>query len=275
MKRKHFWPESVDIAYDQNYVYLGCDGTVMKFNLFGAKPLLKYFESECGIRKIAASDKFIAAASNDGILRIYRKNGDLLRHIEVSNFQIMDVKIAKDESFIVCGSSDGTVNCWSLLTGEKRFSNRAHKSMIWSLCLANNDTLIVSGATDGLINFINAGTGEIILQMFNLKKDKDILVSVPHDKNFPNGYFYTSNKDFIDVYDKNVDGNFDLLENNVNRRLAYINKLNCKNLILNRIKPTSQYDTLLSNFFNNHHTRTELRFRNLPKSLEQNQNNGL
>ena len=267
MKRKVMQPQGVDIAYDQKHVFVGCDGTVIKFDLSGKKQLIKYFDIEIGVRKIAISENFVAAASNNGILRIFRKNGEHHLHIEVSKYEVKDIKIVQDESLIVCANDDGTIRCLSLKTGKERFSCKAHKSGIWSCCLANNDQIIVSGGTDGLISFIDIRTGKIILQMYNLKQDNEFVATVPPDKNFPNGFFYTSDKDFIDVYAEEENNTINVLENTDYKRQAYINKLNCKNLVLNKIKPKSQYDELVNKFFRHRPIQSELKFQEKIKSI--------
>jgi hypothetical protein len=103
--------------------------------------------------------------------------------------------------------------------------------------------------------------------MFNLENDNDILVEVPPGKSFPNGFFYTTDTDFIEVIDENEVNSPEILEKNDPNRLAYINKLNCKNLIISRIKNENHYDSLLDNHIHSQETGA-FSFRNkLPKSL--------
>lgn len=267
MKRKVMQPQGVDIAYDQKHVFVGSDGTVIKFDFTGKKRLTQYFDIKIGVRKIAISENFVAAASNNGILRVFRKNGEPHLQAEVSKYEVKDIKIVQDESLIVCANDDGTIKCLSLNTGEIRFSCKAHKSGIWSCCLASNDQIIISGGTDGLISFIDMTNGKIILQMYNLKEDNELIATVPPDHNFPNGLFYTTDKDFIDVYAEDENNSIIMLENTDNHRLAYINKLNCKNLVLNRIKNKSQYNNLIDDFFNHRPLYSELKFQEKIKSL--------
>lgn len=261
-------PESVDVAYDQEFVYTGSDGAVYKWELNNEQPIHRYFACSCGIRKITVSKTLVAAASNDGVLRIHKKSGELYRYITASKYEIKDVRIAKDESFIVASIDNGTIKCWSLKTFEERFSLKVHASVIWSIRLMNSDTVLVTGGTDGLINFINITTGEVLLKMYNFHKDMEMLVSVPGDKNMPNGFFYTTNKDYIEVYAKNKNGSDKILDKTDKNRLAYIDKLNLKNLIIRRLKNTNQYNTLLDNYSKNKTLLTDLKSYGGPLALQ-------
>ncbi len=267
VKRKVLYPLGIDIAYDQNYAYMGCDGTMMKFNLSGKKPVLKYFDNQTGVRKIAVSEKYVAAASCDGKIRIFKKNGDYHLLIDASKYEVKDIKISNDESFIVGCSDDGYVRCWSLENAVERFSCKAHRSMIWSFCFASNENLVVSGGTDGMISFIDTETGKLILRMYNLAMDNEMLVSVPKDMNFPNGYFYTTNNEFVDVYSEEKNSKLNHLDSNDRKRQIYIDKLNCKNLVLNRIKLNSRYNTLTDHFFSKNHKEPGLKFQQRIKAL--------
>lgn len=267
VRRKVLYPLGIDIAYDQYNAYMGCDGTMMKFNLKGKKPVFKYFDNETAIRKIAVSENFVVSANCDGEIRVFRKSGEYHLIIKASNYEVKDVKITRDESMMISSSDDGCIKCWSMKNGEEQFSCKAHRSMIWSFCFANDESLIISGGTDGYISFIDRYTGNIILRMYNLQLENEILAVVPKDKNFPNGYFYTSNNNFIDVFSEENHSTIKRLDENDRRRHIYINTLNCKNLVLKKIKPKSQYDEMVNNFFNQRSMQHELRFQNKIKSL--------
>jgi WD40 repeat protein len=196
---------------------------------------------------------------------VYFKNHAFLKNFRVSDTDVKDVKIAKDESFIVGCSDNGTVKSWSLKTGEELYCKRVHKSVIWSICLFKNDTMLVTGGTDGRINFIDTDTGRIICRMLNFPWDNEMLIAIPPDKYFPKGLFYSTNTKRILVFAEDENGNRDILPQNSRERIAYINKFNCKNLILSRLKSEKNFTLLSEMHLKNQKKITPFFERKFPK----------
>lgn len=243
--------ECIDIAYDQEFIYTGSDdGQAFQWNLKGEKPILKYFECEGSVRKIAISKKYLTAACTDGFIRVHDKHsGKSFWCFEHGNTDVREVRITSDETKCFSAAEDGTVCCFNLVSGELIYKRKIHSLHIWSICLMPDEKVIVTGSGDGSIVFMAAASGKILVRLMNLPWDNEILLSCPPDKAFPSGFFYTTNRDFIQVVamDKNRIIK-EIMELDDPRREAYIDKLNLKNLVINKFKSNSLYKKMTDNY---------------------------
>lgn len=260
-------PESIDIAYDQKFVYTGSDdGLALKWKLLGKKPILNFFQCAGSIRKVILSNNYCAFACGDGFARVHKKSGEYYRYFLHSGAEVLDVRISQDETKLYSASNDGSVKCFNLINGELIFHKKIHSSWIWSICLFNNDNMLVTGSSDGSVAIISA-TGELLLQFLNVPCN-EFLITSPPDKVFQNGFFYTTNLDFIDVF--SVDENLQILEkldSNDLHRQSYIAKHNCKNLIITRLKNNNKYHSLTDRFLKNQELLNKLKHQSLPRAL--------
>ena len=246
--------EAIDIAYDENNVYTGSDdGITYKWNIKGKKPVLQYFSCEGSIRRIAISANYFAAACTDGYVRVHNKfSGKYFKYFFHGDADVLDVRISKDEKKLWSAAADGTVKCYDLMTGKLIFHRKPHSRWIWSICLMSNEKILVTGSGDSTVAFLSADSGKILARLKNLLCDRDILISCPPDKTFPNGFFYTSNKNYIEVIiNENKKRVWKKLKLNDPRRDSYINKLNLKNLVITRLKGNEQYNSLTRNYVQN------------------------
>jgi WD40 repeat protein len=263
-------PECIDILYDQEFVYTGSDdGLAYKWSRNGEKPLFHFFEFEGSVRKIAVSSKYFAAACSDGLIRIhYKKSGEFYSYlIHSEKAEVLDVRISCDESRIYSASNDGSVKCFNLLTSNLIFHKNVHYSWIWSMCLMNDDQTIVTGSLDGTIAFLN-NSGEILAYLFNMPGRNEFLLAAPPDKVFPNGIFYTSSKDFIEVV--LIDENRKILKIlgiNDSTRQAYIDKFNLKNLLKTRLKKNGHYKKITEQYLKKQELKSTFNDLNLPLAL--------
>jgi WD40 repeat protein len=263
--------ESIDIAYDEDKVYTASDdGCAYQWDLTGVKPLLKYFTFEGSVRKVAVSAHFFAAACTDGIIRVHHKlSGECFKYFKHGNTQVWEVRISKDETKLWSAASNGSIACFNLITCETIYRRRHHSSWIWSMCLMNNEKILVTGSGNGSIDFLNAITGDKLVQLYNLPWDNEFLASSPPDNALPNGFFYTTNKDFIEVVKEDKSTNIkEKLELNDPRRIAYINKLNLKNLIITRLKNNEHYVSLTDKYMQNQKLLQRIDFKRLPQMLK-------
>ena len=268
-ERKH--PECIDIAYDQQFVYTGSDdGIACKWDLDKEKPLFSFFQFEGAVRKVAVSLNYFAAACTDGIIRVHSKfTGECFRNLYYGSRDVREVRISKDETKLWSAAADGSVACYNLNTGELIYHRKLHSSWIWSICLMMDEKILVTGSGDGTVVFLSAGSGHILMRFFNLAGENDFLSACPSDKTFPNGFFYTTNKDFIQVsVEERDNGIYKILDLDDSRRKAYINKLNLKNLIISRLKDKRHYDSLMEHYMQHQIKLNQLKFSNAPRLLK-------
>jgi WD40 repeat protein len=263
-------PESVDIAYDQQFVYTGSDdGVAYRFNLTGGMPLLKYFSFTGSVRKVAVTSKFFVAACTNGLVRVHDKiSGELFKNLFHSNDQVMDVRISKDENYLFSASMDGSVKCFNITTGEERYHYKIHNNWIWSISLMNSDTVLVTGSVDGTVVFLSADTGDVLARLLCFPAEHEFLINCIADKIFPDGFFFTNNHEFVQVALVNEDNNTEeILKSNDLRRIEYINKLNLKNLVLTRLRNNRHYTSMTNNFLGNRKTLERQQNAKLPLGL--------
>lgn len=249
--RERICPEAIDIAYEAGRVYTGSDdGCLYCWSLHGSKPLMNYFTSTGSIRKIALSRNFIAAACSDFSVRVhYKKSGECYRHFLHNQRDVREVRISGDETRLWSATDNGTVSCFDLLTGKLIYRKKVHTLWIWSLALMQNEKILVTGSGDGSVAFLSASSGRVLASLYNLPYSKDLLITCPPDKAFPTGFFYTTNKDLIQVFREDRETQCcKILSPDDPAREAYINKLNLKNLIITRLKSSMHYNTLTENY---------------------------
>jgi WD40 repeat protein len=138
------------------------------------------------------------------------------------------------------------------LSGKLLYRRKVHALWIWSLALLQNEKILVTGSGDGSVAFLSASSGRVLATLYNLPWSNDLLISCPADKAFPTGFFYTTNKDLIQVirHDKETQCH-EILPPGDPAREAYINKLNLKNLIITRLKNDRHYTSLTENYMLN------------------------
>jgi hypothetical protein len=132
-----------------------------------------------------------------------------------------------------------------------------------------DDKILVTGSGDGSIAFVSADSGQILALLLNVIGDNDFLIACPPDKVFPTGFFYTTNKDFIQVVIRDEEKRIqEILNLNDSRREAYISKLNLKNLVITRLKNKRHYTSLTEQYLLNQKMRTQLGDQKMPLLLK-------
>ncbi len=263
--------ECIDIAYDLGKVYTGSDdGIAYKWNIRGNKPILKFFAIRGSIRKVAVSASYFVAACTDGFVRVHNKfSGEEYVNIFHGNTDVRDVRISKDESRLWSAAEDGSIACFNLMTCKLIYQRKPHSSSIWSICIMNGEKILVTGCNDGSVSFLSCDTGQTIATLLNLRSNNEFLIICPPDKIFPNGFFYTTNKDLIEVIiadKKKLTPK--ILDLDDPRREAYINKLNLKNLVIIRLKNNGHYPTLTEQYIRNQKIISSARNPKLPLLLK-------
>ena len=263
-------PECIDIACDNQYVYSGSDdGMGLKFKMHTGEIILKFFDCEANIRKIAVSDHFFAASGTDGLIRVHDKTtGNIVRTFFHSNTDAMDIRISKDEKKIWSGSMDGTIKCFNIVSGEELYHIKIHDHWIWSLYLSGDNSLLVSGSSDGTVAFISADTGSLLARLECFPAENEFIFECPPDKAFPNGFFYTTNKEFIEVVlDDPENGKKEILGQKDEKRISYIDRLNLKNMVITRLTNNRQYTAITEKYLSDSKLLHQIPNLNLPKRL--------
>jgi WD40 repeat protein len=263
-------PESIDIAYDQEYCYTGSDnGAAYKWPLLGKVPVLQYFNSEgAGIRKIAVTGKYFAAACTDGRIRLFlKRTGEHVYHfVHTNKAEALDIKISKDETRLYSCGSDGTLKCFDLLMHKTIFHRKVHRKWIWGIHLMNEDRMVVSGSTDGTVAFTDH-TGQLQARLHNLVEN-EILISCPASKAYPR-FFYTSNRNLISIYKEyKADKKREEVEPTEKNLIEnYISRLNQKNLVIRRLKDPSLYEKMIENYVKQKKDMLNITNQRIPKLL--------
>lgn len=263
--------EGNDITYNDGKVYTGGDeGCAYQWNINDEKPLLKYFSFQGSVRKMALSANYFAAACTDGLVRVHDKlSGEYYRYFSHAYRPVRDVCISKDETKLWSAIDDGSVSCFNLTSGELIYNRKIHDSCIWSMCLRCDEKIMITGSRDGSVVFLSADSGQILARLYNLQDKKDFLITCPPDKIFPDGFFYTTNKNFIQVFiedkEKGIQEKLNLSDP---RRDAYINKLNLRNLIITRLKSNEKYTSLTERYTRNQKMIDLINTRKFPHLLK-------
>ncbi len=265
--------ECMDLAYDEEYVYTGSDdGCSYLWPLEGEVPLLKYFECTGSVRKVAVSPKYFAASCTDATVRVYKRlSGELVSIFEHDERDIREVRISKDETRLFSGAADGSVSCFNLESVELIYHRRVHSNWIWSMCLMNEDRVLVTGSRDGTVAFLSTDSGKILAQLINLPNRDDFLITCPPDKKrgFPSGLFYTTNTDLVQVLSWDKESRIhEKLEVNDPKRMAYINRLNLKNLIITRLKNNGKFHSLTDKYIQDRRRLKMVEDPKIPRMLK-------
>ena len=246
--------EAMDIVYDEGMVYTGSDdGCLYLWNVEGGQPLKEFFSVEGSVRKLAVSPNYIAAACTDKTVRVHcKRTGDFYRCFSHEESDVRTVLISGDERLIWSATDKGYVYCFNLSGGNLIYRRKVNGLWIWSMALMQNEQIIVTGSGDGCVTFISAGSGKTLANLHNLLRNNNVLITCPPDKNFPQGFFYTTNKDLINVTELDKEtGTYSELQFDHPDREIYINKLNLKNLIITRLKSCEYFNSLSSNHSKN------------------------
>jgi len=132
----------------------------------------------------------------------------------------------------------------------------------------NNDTVLVSGSSDGTVAFVSAETGQLLSRLHCFPVENEFCFECPPDKAFPNGFFYTSNKDFIEVEQIEAEsGTKRILDLKDPVRISYIDRHNLRNMVITRLMNNRQYNAITEKYLNERKVLDQIRDLNLPKRL--------
>jgi WD40 repeat protein len=159
-----------------------------RLNQTASAPLLT--PSAEGIQSIAYSPKgnLIAAGGQDKQLRLWQKNGKLVRSIAAHDTPIQKVAFSRDESMVATSGVDGTVKLWQVSTGKLLTALVAHQGDVGAI--AFSDKMIATGSSDRtiklwrfdgrLIRTLSGHEDNVLSLAFN--PDGNLLASASLDK---------------------------------------------------------------------------------------------
>jgi hypothetical protein len=131
-----------------------------------------------------------------------------------------------------------------------------------------DEKILVTGSSDGSVAFISADSGQLLARLLNLQCNDDFLITCPPDKTFPNGFFYTTNKDYIQVVMEDKKKRIQkTLDPDDPRRESYLNKLNLKNLVITRLNGNGHYASLTERYNRTRKALSQVSNPNLPPML--------
>jgi WD40 repeat protein len=129
----------------------GLSGSLQRWRLDRtvSAPLLT--PSAEGIQSIAYSPKgdLIAAGGQDKHLRIWQKNGKLVRSLKAHEAPIQKVAFSRDQQMVATAGAEGTVKLWQVKSGRLRSTLVGHEGDISAI--AFSDSLIATGSSDRTI----------------------------------------------------------------------------------------------------------------------------
>ncbi|MFB2934036.1 AAA-like domain-containing protein [Aerosakkonemataceae cyanobacterium BLCC-F154] len=98
---------------------------------------------------ISPNNQFIATASNDKTVKVWRRDGTLLHTLKHSA-TVHRVAFSPDSRLIVSGSLDGKIKLWGI-DGRLIYTIQGHQVPIWGVAFSPNGKLIASGSSDKTI----------------------------------------------------------------------------------------------------------------------------
>ena len=104
----------------------------------------------------------VTAGGDSNLIRVIRvKDGRVVRTIRETT-QIRSLAISPDGKLFAAGVLRGTITFYSLRTGKRRGSIKAHGFIVSSLDFSPDGKLLVSGSFDGTMKLWNVRTGGLI-----------------------------------------------------------------------------------------------------------------
>ncbi len=98
--------------------------------------------------------KMIATASDDGTVKLWNQQGQLLQTFKGHNSPISDVDLSKDGKMIATASDDGTAKLWNQ-QGQSLQTFKGHNSPISNIDLSKDGEMIATASDDGTVKLWN------------------------------------------------------------------------------------------------------------------------
>ncbi|WP_029633541.1 nSTAND1 domain-containing NTPase [[Scytonema hofmanni] UTEX B 1581] len=112
--------------------------------------------------KFSPDGQTIASASDDETVKLWRRDGKLLRTLEGHEEAIKDVSFSPDGKMIATGSFDGKVKLWRTIDGGLIKTINAHDAEIYSVSWSADGQMIGSGSADKTVKIWRVSDGQFI-----------------------------------------------------------------------------------------------------------------
>lgn len=101
----------------------------------------------------SSDGEWIATASDDETIRLYRFKGNEKRVLKGHDSTVRCLKWFSDSKRLISGGRDGAINLWSIDSANPPVSRSAHDSIVTSVSLSFDEKVVASRGNDGYIRF--------------------------------------------------------------------------------------------------------------------------
>ena len=133
------------------------------------------------VMALAALEDEIAAASWDGSIGLWPRDGGAPRYLKGHQAGVNALSLSGDGSTLFSASSDGTIREWDLTSGSERIQLVRHGFGINELVLHPEGGWLAYGAVDGVTRIIDIATGDQIAD-FTLERRPVLALALSPDK---------------------------------------------------------------------------------------------
>ncbi|MGD1809736.1 eIF2A-related protein, partial [Dapis sp. BLCC M126] len=96
--------------------------------------------------------EIIATASDDGTVKFWNQQGQLLQILKGHNSLVSDVEFSPDGEMIATASDDGTVKFWNQ-QGQVLHTIKGHNSLVYDVEFSPDGEMIATASDDGTVKF--------------------------------------------------------------------------------------------------------------------------
>ncbi|KAL4964913.1 WD repeat PLAP family protein [Aspergillus stella-maris] len=170
------------LAYDKNTVITGCADNIIRIFNSSGKLLKSIKDSKDVVRALCKlppshpSGAQFASASNDGVIRLFTLQGDLVAELHGHESFIYSLDVLPTGELISSGE-DRTVRVWN---GEQCIQTITHPAIsVWSVSVCQENGDIVTGASDRITRVFTRSpdrlaSGEVVQQFETAVKESAI-----------------------------------------------------------------------------------------------------